>query len=170
MNRRATFGAIVLAGLSLFGCGRKALPRPPEDVLPKTITDLQATETANGIELTWSRPRTYVDGGRMTDLGGFTIARASEADARAGFQRLTVIEVGDRERFRQTTRFRYVDESAAVGTQYHYQVVSFTTDRYVSGPSNIASVERTGRVHPGSTPHKDGSQSEAPHVRTPHPP
>jgi len=123
-------------------CGRKAAPRAPEDVLPKTITSLRAVNTAEGILLSWNRPRVYADGKRMPDLGGFEIQRASGTDPAAAFGRIAVIEVTDRDRFRPVTRLRHLDPATSAGVAYRYQVVSFTVDRYVSAPSNVVTIER----------------------------
>ncbi|MFI5366166.1 MAG: hypothetical protein ACHQ4J_11130 [Candidatus Binatia bacterium] len=123
-------------------CGRKAPPRPPEDVRPKTIADLTASNVADGVQLSWSRPRAYADGSPMTDLGGFVVERADGADPHAAFQHVAQLEVTDRDRFRQIKSFRYLDRDTSVGTPYRYRVVSYTLDRYFSAPSNIASLER----------------------------
>jgi len=123
--------------------------RAPEDVAPEQIADLSASSTANGIELSWSRPRSYTDGSRMTDLGGFVVERSAGSEPRVAFQRITTLEVSDRDRFRQIKRFRYVDHDLAAGT-YLYRVVSYTVDRYFSAPSNIVAAELaspTGEQH-----------------------
>jgi len=146
MNARpaTACGVLVLtvAGL-LAGCGRKAPPRPSEAVRPQRIADLSAANTPSGIALSWSRPRTYADGTRMDDLGSFEVQRAIGSDPAAPFERLTTLEVTDRERFRQTRTFHYIDAAVSTGTAYRYRVVSSTTDRYRSAPSNIATAERT---------------------------
>lgn len=128
----------------MFGsaCGRKALPRPPENVVPRQITDLSGTDTTQGIQLSWSRPVTYADGSHMPDLGGFIVERAVGDDVRAAFQRISSLDVSDRDRLRQIKRFRYVDQNTEVGTAYRYRVVSFTIDRYFSAPSNTVPVTR----------------------------
>jgi hypothetical protein len=139
-RKRLVWVLVVLSALTT-SCGRKSMIRPPEDVLPKTITDLSAVTTPNGVQLSWSRPRTYANGSRMTDLGGFVIERAAGSAPDAPFSRLGLLEVNDRERFRQTTHFRYLDHDTTVGIAYRYRVVSFTTDRYFSAPSNEVVVE-----------------------------
>ena len=90
----------------------------------------------------------------MTDLGGFVIERATGADPVAAFARLGVLEVNDRDRFRQITRFRYLDHDTTVGTAYRYRVVSFTIDRYFSAPSNVVAAEgqQTGENEHASFP------------------
>lgn len=146
--------AFCLFAFVLPGCGRKALLKAPEDVLPERITDLAANNAPDGIQLSWSRPRAYVDGSRMTDLGGFVIERAATAAPRPTFERISVLDVDDRDRFRQIKQFRYLDRDTTVGTQYSYRVVSFTIDRYFSGPSNVVTVEHaiTGEDKHASLP------------------
>jgi hypothetical protein len=117
-------------------CGRKGAPRPAEEVLPEPIADLQAESTPEGIQLTWGRPRRYTGGDRMPDLGGFWIQRASEPGA--PFELVGTVEVTDLERFQQAKQFRWVDKAVEAERTYRYRVVSFTLDRYVSAPSNIA--------------------------------
>ncbi len=133
-------------------CGLKAPPRAPHDVLPQRITDLRYGDAPDGIELSWSRPRLYADGSRMTDLGGFSVERAPAADPAAHFQRITVVEVTDRDRFRQLKGFHYVDHDTEPGTQYRYRVVSFTLDGYFSAPSNIVAAERKSKVEENHAP------------------
>ena len=139
-----TFLALVLLlAASLLACGRAAPPRPPEDVAPQTISDLSATNVAEGIQLSWSRPLNYADGNRMTDLGGFIVERAVGTEPRAAFRRLTVLEVSDRDRFRQLKHFQYLDGDTNADTAYQYRLVSSTLDRYLSKPSNIVTITRT---------------------------
>jgi len=133
--------AFLLIFTLLTSCGRKAPVHPPEDVLPQRITDLSAASSGDGIQLSWSRPQLYVDGSRMTDLGGFVVERSAP---QAAFERLAVLEVNDQQRFRQIKHFKHVDRDTMVGTAYSYRVVSFTLDRYFSEPSNIATAERQG--------------------------
>ena len=133
-------------------CGRKSRPRPPEDVLPKPITNLSASNTAQGIQLSWSRPRTYTNGAPMSDLGGFVIERSLGTDPLAPFQRLVVLDANDRDRFRQVKRFSHIDNDTSVGMPYRYRVVSFTLDRYFSAPSNVVTVVRTTTAEESHAP------------------
>jgi hypothetical protein len=128
------FLAIVL------GCGRKTLPRPPELVAPEVIKNLQASNAKDGIQLTWERPTRYADGSRMLDLGGFQIERST---AGGEFVLLGSLQVTDRDRFRQIRSFRYLDSAVSDGNVYRYHIVSFTTDRYFSLPSNTVEIVRS---------------------------
>jgi len=123
--------------LCLFGCGRKASPKPPELVLPETIQSLSAEQSAAGVVLLWRRPEKYADGSRMSDLGGFRIERSEDG---VPFTPIAHLEVSDRDRFRKIRRFRYVDAGALPGHRYQYRVFASTLDAYVSQPSNIAEV------------------------------
>jgi hypothetical protein len=138
LSQPAVIALLAAAFLAQVGCGRKAQPRPAVDVLPETITDLEAKATAVGTQLSWSRPDRYTGGDRMRDLGGFLVQRADAAGA--DFETVGTIEVTDRDRFQKAKRFRHIDGTVAADREYRYQVVSFTLDRYFSAPSNIASV------------------------------
>jgi predicted small lipoprotein YifL len=138
--------------LTFLACGRKGPVRPPEDVLPKPITDLSASNTPQGIQLSWSRPRTYANGAPMSDLGGFVIERSTGTGPQAPFRRLVELEVNDRDRYRQIKRFSHIDTDTSVETPYRYRVVSFTVDRYVSAPSNVVTLERTATAEESHAP------------------
>lgn len=133
--------AFCICALFFPGCGRKAAPRPPEDVLPRPLADLAASNLADGVQLSWGRPQLYADGERMTDLGGFVVERAT-GDA-LQYEKIATLEVTDRDRFRQIKRFKHLDRDVTVGIAYRYRVVSFTLDRYFSSPSNAVTIERT---------------------------
>ena len=108
--------------------------------MPRPLADISASNVADGVQLSWSRPLLYADGERMTDLGGFVVERAV-GDA-LDYQRIAVLEVTDRDRFRQIKRFKHVDHDVTPGVAYRYRVVSFTLDRYFSPPSNAVTIER----------------------------
>lgn len=128
-------------------CGRKTDVKPPQFVAPEAIRELTATNKEKGIRLSWERPNEYVDGSAMYDLAAFRVERST---ADGPFLMLRKVEVTDRDRFRQIRRFRLMDAGVEAGEHYRYRVVSFTLDGHVSGPSNIAEIERV--VPPPSKP------------------
>jgi len=138
----ASLPLVLLLAVSLLACGRVAPPRSPEDMAPQTISDLSATNVAEGIQLSWSRPLTYADGTRMTDLGSFIVECAVGTEPHVAFHRLAVLEVSDRDRFRQVKHFQYVDRDTNAETTYQYRLVSSTLDRYFSTPSNVVTITR----------------------------
>lgn len=158
-RRRAGLGLLLIALLGVTAaCGRKAQPLPPEDVVPASITDLKAAQTAAGIELSWSRPTTFANGMRLQDLAGFAVDRWAEVGVEGPPNRLVELPVTDRERFRKVKRFTYLDTTTIVGIAYRYRVVSFTDDGYVSGPSNGVTITPQaggqGENAPLSTPQR----------------
>jgi hypothetical protein len=163
-GRRFSAVSLLLFGLLLANpaCGRRAAPRPPEDVAPQTITDLRAQKAEAGIKLAWSRPRTYVDGSRMPDLGGFVIERAHGNATLGPFERLTVVEVTDQLRFQQSKRFLYVDGTVQAATEYRYRVVSFTLDGYYSEPSNVAAASSGQHDATGASPAGEPEPAQRP--------
>ncbi|HSD09960.1 MAG TPA: hypothetical protein VLF14_03185 [Candidatus Binatia bacterium] len=137
---RATGMAIgaTLVGLLLHGaCGLKSDPRGADQVRPKTISNLTAQLADDGVHLAWQRPATYMNGQRMDDLGGFLVFRGLRGQEA---QQIGEIPVADRERFRPEKRFEYVDKQVAKGETVYYRVITFTTDKYYSFPSNQVTV------------------------------
>lgn len=129
--------SIVSGALLIAACGLKADPRGADQVRPRTITSLTGQLAADGVHLAWQRPATYVNSQRMDDIGGFLVFRG-----RPGQQadQIADLPVADRERFRPEKKFEYVDKQVAKGGTYYYRVITYTLDKYYSGPSNQVSV------------------------------
>jgi hypothetical protein len=143
MRRETKLGAIalmaVVAAMLWLGCGVKSPPLPPEDVRPQQILDLAASSQKSGIRVVWHRPERYAGGTQMKDLAGFTVLR-SEGEGPYG--EITQVPITDQGRFQTQKTFVYVDQTTQEGKTYHYQVISNTTDGYVSKASNTATVVR----------------------------
>mgnify|MGYP001223689140 CR=1 FL=1 len=124
------------------GCGKKSTPRAPELALPVPIEDLRAKAEGKGIVLSWSRPKQYVDGKKLRELGGFVIFRKEVSaicpDCPTPYRQMTVIDVEDQEKFIQKQKFRFEDRELSSQTIYHYRVVSRLQDGSLSDPSNDA--------------------------------
>ncbi len=131
--------AALLVVLLAVDCGRKTFVRPPELAAPARIENVTATNVADGVQLSWARPKTYADGTHMTDLGSFAIERSAPGSP---FVPVATVEVSDRDRLRQERRYHWVDTATSVGETFQYRVRSSTTDGYVSEPSNIVAIER----------------------------
>ena len=65
-------GALVLTAV-VAACGRKALPRPPQWVIPESPAPLEVSAVDGGTKLSWRRPTKYVDGRPLDDLGRFEL-------------------------------------------------------------------------------------------------
>jgi hypothetical protein len=118
-------------------CGLKADPRGADQVRPKTITTLTGQLAADGVHLAWLRPATYVNSQRMDDIGGFLVFRGLPGQQA---EQIADIPVADRDRFRPEKKFEYVDKGVTKGGTYYYRVITYTLDKYYSGPSNQVSV------------------------------
>jgi hypothetical protein len=156
--------AAFTVALVLAACGRKAPPKPPEFAAPRAIGDLRAINRADGIVLSWSRPRQHPDGTPLNSLGSFAVERAAVSGA-SGFQQVATLEVSDRERFRQTRTFRYLDQQPQPGEEYLYRVIAYTDDGYGSEPSNIVTITREIPPTPTATPPSHGRGNTTPTPR-----
>ena len=141
-----TLAIAVLATAVFLGCGVKSQPIPPEAARPEKIVGLEAANAKEGIRLTWDRPENYAGGAKMKDLGSFSIMRAQEGKPA---EKIGDIQVHDEGRFQVQNTFEFIDGSTIMGKTYHYQVISSTTDGYVSEPSNdVAIVRRNASAPP----------------------
>ena len=138
MTRYAGCVGLALAAV-LLACGNKTPVRPPELVQPKPATSLAASSAKEGVVLTWRRPNEYSGGGRMNDLGGFEIERASGEGG--DYARIGRIDLDDQTRFRPQRDITWTDTTAVAGERYRYRVVAFTLDGYESAPAGPAMVE-----------------------------
>ena len=133
--RRLT--TLVLFAAIFATCGLKSDPRGADQVRPKTISSLTGKLAADGVHLAWQRPATYVNGQRMDDLGGFLVFRGLPGQQA---EQIGEVQVIDRDRFRPEKKFEYVDKQVSKGATVYYRVITYTTDKYYSLPSNEVTV------------------------------
>ena len=134
-----------LASAAFPGCGVKSQPIPPEAARPEKINGLEAANEKEGVRLTWDRPEVYAGGGKIKDLGSFSISRTQEGKPT---EKIGDIQVTDQGRFQVQNTFTFIDGSTIMGKTYHYQVTSSTTDGYVSEPSNDVEIVRKNASAP----------------------
>lgn len=128
---------LAAAGIAVFvallaACGRKALPRPPQWVIPESPAPLEVSVVDDVTKLAWRRPSKYVDGKPLDDLGRFDVERACFG---LPWEKVAELEVGDRERFRRNRSFAWIDRSPRPADPCHYRVTAFTLDGYASAPA-----------------------------------
>ena len=137
----------LLALALVAGCGRVGSPRPPEYVIPQSPASVTVENTAEGVKISWKRPKEYVGGDALDDLAGFRVQRICRSDATRTM--VATVPVDDQQRFRKTAAFSTVDADAPAGETCRYQVIAFTFDEYTSAP---AESEDFIRSFPGSMP------------------
>ena len=152
---RLTFALVTVLSCGAVACGLKADPRPPHFVRPSTIETLGAEPTRDGIQLTWTRPTTTMDGKTMPDLDGILITRAIDVSPPTKgptllFEHIATIHLDDRERFHKVRRMSFEDRSVTPGQTYAYRVQAFTFDRYFSAPSPAARAAWPGHDRPAT--------------------
>jgi len=82
IKRKICYASLTLsltaAVFTLFfsGCGFKNKPIPPQQVVPKVITDLRYQLTDKGVTLSWSFPVETVTGRDITEISSFDVYRA----------------------------------------------------------------------------------------------
>jgi Prokaryotic lipoprotein-attachment site len=149
LRRALLAGALQVAfaaAVGFLGCGRKGPPRPPQFVIPESPAPVRVAPVADGLEVTWRRPREYADGTALEDLGGFDVYRScGEGDA---WIPVATLPVSDRERFRKGQSFAFVDRSVHPDAPCRYRVVAATLDGYRSPPAEGA----VGEPEPTPTP------------------
>jgi hypothetical protein len=134
-TRRAAARTLVAAALAALAlaCGRKASPRPPQFVIPRSPEPVQVSAVPEGLKVTWHRPRTYVDGTSLDDLGSFLVLRSCAPEWMV--TPVAQLPVTDRERFRKGMTFSLVDHDVGRDAECVYQVIATTTDDYSSPPA-----------------------------------
>jgi len=78
-KKRIAYGLLALLVLMVFGvagCGYKTMPIPPEEIVPKAITDLRYELDERGVTLNWTYPEETVKGDELTDITSFKLYRA----------------------------------------------------------------------------------------------
>jgi len=143
----ALAAALAAVVLPVGGCGKVGPPRPPEFVIPKTADPVEVESVADGVKVTWRRPREYVDGEPLDDLAGFDVLRACQPEST--FAKVATVPVTDQQRFRKASSFTMLDHAAPLGIPCRYRVIAFTFDEYTSPPAESADVVRTV---PGAAP------------------
>lgn len=148
LHLRSTFyGVLCITAILVLcvGCGKKNHPRAPELAIPERISDLKAAVGRQGISLTWTRPKQYVDGKSLTDLAGFVLFRKRTPtdclDCQAPYRERIVINVEDQDKFIKTTNYAFRDQELEANTTYRYRIFSRLLDDSLSEPSNEVIVE-----------------------------
>ena len=74
MKRSFLVGAFLFTSL-LSGCGRYASPKPPEFFSPRSVKELKAEASLDGVLLTWKAPDNDLRGEPLKSMDGYWIKR-----------------------------------------------------------------------------------------------
>ncbi len=129
-----------LAVTAAVGCGKIGSPRLPELAVPLEPSPVEVRNVADGIEITFRRPRAYLDGVALEDLGNFEIERS--CDHAPGLIPIADIPVVDHGRFQKQSKVTLVDFDPQPGQICIYRVVAITLDGYRSAPADSVPIRR----------------------------
>jgi len=116
------------------GCGKVGPPRLPELAVPLAPQPVAVRNLARGLEITFRRPRRYLDGVPLDDLGSFEVSRSCEPTP--GFVPVADVPVVDHGRFQKQGEISLVDFDPRPGQLCTYRVVAVTLDGYRSAPAD----------------------------------
>ncbi|MBC8200027.1 MAG: hypothetical protein ISS67_01460 [Desulfobacterales bacterium] len=133
MNKGFDRGLIAIFSILLcivvfhLGCGRKAAPVPPGQVIPPVVDDLSSSIDGNILELAWTIPDEK--GKIVSDLGGFIVYKSktslSESDCKGCpvlFKRIADIPIKEKDINKKIT----YNETLEKGYRYIYKVTVYT--------------------------------------------
>jgi hypothetical protein len=162
--------SVLLFGMALAvmlsACGYKTLPVPPQQMVPKPITDLNYELSDKGVTLSWSFPTETVTGEDLTELDTFEVFRAVVAvddycetcpipygqpisiagggvprkGSRTGNYETTLLRQGHLYFFMVRSRSGWWAESA------DSNIVSFLWDKPPATPGKVTVNEHDGRI------------------------
>ncbi len=139
MNPRgALLVAIALA--APLACGKVGPPRLPQLAVPRAPEPVVVRNIPDGFEITIPRPREYLDGVPLDDLGNFEVSRSCEP----GSIEVPVanVPIVDDDRFQKQKEISLTDFDPRPGQTCVYQVIAVTRDGYRSAPGLSAPVRR----------------------------
>jgi len=128
------------------GCGKKGPPVSLDRIVPKAITDLEASVREERVILQWSLPQENMDGSKLVDLLGFKVLRGSfdGEECKGCPERLVPIaevDLASGEGYlTKDDRVFWVDKGLRAGRTYGYRVLAFNRRGHFSQESNKVEV------------------------------
>jgi len=130
---RALRAATLLFAALPIGCGVKAPPVAPGDVVPERPRSFGIESVAGAIELTWRAPERYDDDAPLTDLGGFHVIR--EVGTGRADRKVVDVPAIPKARPDDDPRYRRRDTDLLPGETYRYWVRAYGADGYDGAPA-----------------------------------
>ncbi len=136
------------------GCGRYAPPLTPELLAPRPVGDLLIKPLSDGINFSWSSPRSDARGKELKTMSGYRVYRklikeqSDIVNTKKQFEILAEVpdtHVAERERLRKEARasgkpgrrieapselkkFQFVDNAVTTDTSYLYKIIPYNQD------------------------------------------
>ena len=136
-----TVSVLMMVFLSLLGCGKKAPPRPPDQIALPVVKDLKVTIGRDMLWLTWTIP--VAEDEKDSNFTGFSVYRSKTAIPESDCKNCPIqfamvdqvlVEVKPfNDPYRSTISF---EEPLENGFRYIYKVIGHTDGGRVSGDSN----------------------------------
>ncbi|HEA66056.1 MAG TPA: hypothetical protein ENI07_04435 [Desulfobacterales bacterium] len=141
-NHCLTASILMMVFLSLLGCGKKAPPRPPDQIPLPVVKDLKITIGRDMLWLTWTIPA--AEDKKDSEFTGFSVYRSKTAIPESDCKNCPIlfamvyqvpVEVKPfNDPYRSTMSF---EEPLEKGFRYIYKVIGHSDDGRVSGDSNL---------------------------------
>ncbi len=141
-----TVSVLMMVFLSLLGCGKKAPPRPPDQIPLPVVKDLKVTIGRDMLWLTWTIP--VAEDEKDSNFTGFSIYRSKTAIPESDCKNCPIqfamvdqvpLEVKPfNDPYRSTISF---EEPLEKGFRYIYKVIGHTDGGRVSGDSNYVDLK-----------------------------
>ena len=138
MLRKLALTLISLVVISIFfcSCGRKSLPKPPEDRAPLPVGDARIEAKSRSVVLIWKAPTENAGGDEILELRSFNILRkTSSKGVSSDFVELAVISLDKDTDL--SKEFSYEDSNIELGLVYDYIIVPRDTEGIEAEPSTI---------------------------------
>lgn len=141
-GRCLTASVLMMVFLSILGCGKKAPPRPPDQIPLPVVKDLKVTIGRDMLWLTWTIP--VAEGKKDSEFTGFSIYRSKAAIPESDckncpilFKRVDQIPVEVKPFNDPYWSTMSYEEPLEKGFRYIYKVIGHADDGRVSGDSNF---------------------------------
>jgi hypothetical protein len=137
---------VVVLAVSASACGKKASPKPPQDIAPAQVERFVAKGTVDGVQLTWGPPLTTANGGALVDLAGFVVWRSLVEEGReSDFERIAEIPYRSQDGVdKAAEQYSHLDSDVRPGGKYDYYISAFNQALDDGSPSTRLRVTYIG--------------------------
>jgi hypothetical protein len=149
----------------VWGCGVKTSLVPPDVLVAKAIKDLQGTVKEDTFELTWSVPKTNMNGSTPADLVYFRVLRREETggcpECPGEFNVRAELDLRTPKGYLlEKNTAMWVDKDLKEGVIYMYKIIGVNHWGYASAPSNEVMIKWAPAPPPPAPETPQGKESE----------